>query len=74
MTAEAAGAFVESFVRSMPTGKQNTFANRTLPEGVVVMVRDTQPVNLVQAFEEAIPQGDVGGRVRACLLYTSRCV
>lgn len=65
VTAEAAGAFVESFVRSMPTGKQNTFANRTLPEGVVVMVRDTQPVNLVQAFEEAIPQGDVGGRVRA---------
>lgn len=65
VTAEAVGAFVEAFVRSMPTGKQNSFANRTLPDGVVVMVRETQPVNLVQAFEEAIPQGDVAGRVRA---------
>ncbi len=64
-TTEAAGAFVEAFVRSMPTGKQNTFANRTLPEGVVVMVRETQPVNLVQAFEEPVVQGDGGGRLRA---------
>lgn len=62
-TAEAAGAFVEAFVRSMPTGKQNTFANRTLPEGVVVTVRDSQPVNLVQAFEEPVVQTDSAGRV-----------
>lgn len=47
-------AFVKAFATSMPTGKQNTFANRTLPDAVVISVRSTQPVNLVGAFEEAI--------------------
>lgn len=47
-------AFVRSFVRSLPTGKQNTFANRTLPDAIVVVVRDDQPVNLVGAFEEPV--------------------
>ncbi len=53
-TRRAVEAFVRSFVTSMPTGKQNTFANRTLPDSVVACVRDSQPVNLVGAFEEAI--------------------
>ncbi|SNC73489.1 CRISPR-associated protein, Cse4 family [Kytococcus aerolatus] len=53
-TERAVNAFVTSFVRSMPSGKQNTFANRTLPEVVLVMVRDTQPVSLVQAFEQPV--------------------
>ncbi|NYE95730.1 CRISPR system Cascade subunit CasC [Psychromicrobium silvestre] len=53
-TREAVEAFVDSFVTSMPTGKQNTFANRTLPEAVVVFVRSDQPVNLVGAFEEPV--------------------
>lgn len=52
--ARAAAAFTEAFVRSMPSGKQNTFANRTLPDAVVVVVRDDQPVNLVGAFEQPI--------------------
>ena len=46
--------FVRAFVRSMPTGKQNTFANRTLPHAVVAMVRKDQPVNLAVAFENAV--------------------
>ncbi len=53
-TSLATSAFIRSFVTSMPTGKQNTFANRTLPDAVVVAVRDGQPVNLVGAFEEPI--------------------
>ena len=50
-TACGVAAFVEAFVRSMPTGKQNTFANRTLPNAVAVSLRDDQPINLVTAFE-----------------------
>ena len=50
----AVEAFVGCFVTSMPTGKQNTFANRTLPDAVLVQVRDDQPINYVGAFEEAI--------------------
>ncbi len=64
-TVRAVEAFVRAYVRSMPTGKQNTFANRTLPEGVVVQVRDSQPVNLVGAFESSIRESERSGRVKA---------
>lgn len=50
-TARGVAAFVEAFVKSMPTGKQNTFANRTLPNVVAVSLRDDQPINLATAFE-----------------------
>lgn len=52
--ARAVEAFAKAFVNSMPTGKQNTFANRTRPDAVLVSVRDDQPVNLVGAFESPI--------------------
>lgn len=55
-TRRAVEAFLRAFVTSMPTGKQNTFANRTLPDAVLVVLRDSQPINLVGAFEE--PVGD----------------
>jgi CRISPR system Cascade subunit CasC len=57
-TARAVEAFVRGFVLSMPTGKQNTFANRTVPDGVIIAVRDDQPINLVGAFEEPVTLGD----------------
>ena len=60
-TVRAIHAFLSAFIRSMPTGKQNTFANRTLPDAVVISVRDDQPVSYVGAFEDAIVSD--GGRV-----------
>jgi len=66
-TQRAVEAFARAFVRSMPTGKQNTFANRTLPEAVVVFVRDSQPINLVGAFEQPVRETERHGRVKgAC--------
>lgn len=53
-------AFADAFIRSMPTGKQNTFANRTLPDAVYVTVRGDQPVNLCGAFEKAVPATERG--------------
>ncbi|MGX8705190.1 MAG: type I-E CRISPR-associated protein Cas7/Cse4/CasC [bacterium] len=50
----AALAFAEAFICSMPTGKQNTFANRTLPDVVYIALRGDQPVNLVGAFEKPV--------------------
>lgn len=47
-------AFLKSFIMSMPTGKQNSFANRTLPAAVMLQLRNTQPVSLVNAFEKPI--------------------
>ena len=46
--------FAEAFIRSMPTGKQNTFANRTLPCFAYIPVRTDQPVNMVGAFEDPV--------------------
>ena len=50
-TKNALMLFVESFVKSMPTGKVNTFANQTLPSADVVTIRSDRPVNIVTAFE-----------------------
>lgn len=57
-TARAVAAFVESWALSMPTGKQNTFANRTVPDAIVVSFRDDQPINLVGAFETPVIAAD----------------
>lgn len=46
--------FIKDFLLSMPTGKQNTFANKTLPSYVAVTIRTDTPVNLVSAFEEPV--------------------
>lgn len=66
--------FIKGFCLSMPTGKQNTFANRTLPETVVVSIRGDQPVSLVGAFEEPVSEasgrGYVDRSVRALAQYT----
>lgn len=66
-TRRAVEAFVRAFVSSMPTGKQNTFANRTLPDAVLVFARDTQPVNFVGAFEEPVTEREQGGRITAAI-------
>lgn len=47
-------SFAEAFIYSMPTGRQNPFANRTVPDAVYITIREDQPVNLCGAFEEAI--------------------
>ena len=62
-TRAAVEAFVVAFTRSMPTGKQNTFAHRTLPDAVIVRVRDSQPINLVGAFETPVRETYAAGRI-----------
>lgn len=58
--AVAVKKFCQAFVLSMPTGKENTFANRTFPDMVYVTVRSDQPVNLCGAFENPIKKSDKG--------------
>lgn len=64
ITPEVVSKFVKAFVYSMPTGKQNTFANRTVPNDVYVTLRKDQPVNLCGAFEKPVGHSD-GGYVSA---------
>lgn len=54
--------FVKSFVESLPSGKQNTFANHTLPYVVVVSVRRDRPMSWVTAFEEPLASEGSGLR------------
>lgn len=58
--ADVVKKYVEAFVRSMPTGKENTFANRTFPDAVYVTVRNDQPVNLCGAFEKPVRASEEG--------------
>lgn len=60
VTARAAAAFVEAFITSMPTGKQNSLSAQTLPDAVLVQVRHDRPVSLVGAFERPIAASDNG--------------
>lgn len=63
-TRAAVEAFLTAFARSVPSGKQNTFTHRTLPDAVLVQVRDTQPINMIGAFETPIRETNAEGRVR----------
>lgn len=67
---EATLAFVRAFVGSMPTGKQNSFAARTLPDAVIVTVRNDRPISYVNAFEKAITEVE-GRRVAAARALAS---
>ena len=60
MTPEVVANFVKAFFLSMPTGKQNSFANRTLPDLAYITMRTDQPVNLVGAFENPVKAGSDG--------------
>ncbi len=56
----AVRAFAAAFIQAMPTGKQNTFANRTMPDFVYAVLRTDQPVNLAGAFEQPVPASAEG--------------
>ena len=59
-TAETVKKFGQAFICSMPTGKENSFANRTFPDTVYVTIRSDQPVNLCGAFEKPIKRSENG--------------
>jgi CRISPR system Cascade subunit CasC len=51
-------AFADAFVQAIPSGHQNGFAAHTRPAVVMAVVRQGQPVSLVDAFEDPIaPRG-----------------
>jgi len=58
--AKAVKEFIRAFICSMPTGKQNTFANGTPPYAAMVAFRRDQPVNLVGAFETPVKAREGG--------------
>lgn len=65
LTIKGAKLFIKEFISTMPTGKENTFANKTVPQYVLVTIRKDTPVNLVSAFED--PVKSHGGYVKASI-------
>ncbi|MDK8709518.1 type I-E CRISPR-associated protein Cas7/Cse4/CasC [Corynebacterium pseudodiphtheriticum] len=59
---QATEQFIDAFIKSMPTGKINTFANQTLPELVYIIVRDSRPISLVNAFESPVEATESASR------------
>lgn len=54
----AVRAFLEAFVLSMPTGSSNAYANMTLPDYIMVTLRDDMPVSYAPAFIEVVKTGN----------------
>ena len=73
-TACGVKAFLEAFVRLMPTGKQNSFANRTLPSCVLVSLREEQPFNAVSAYESPVSAGKDGSISHIAAKRLGECV
>lgn len=70
----AVAEFVRAFIMSMPTGKQNTFANRSVPYAVYIAIRADQPVSLAPAFESPVmPERGAGGYNAASASAMSEC-
>jgi CRISPR system Cascade subunit CasC len=52
--AAALELFLDGFALSMPSGYENSFAQKTRPALVAIVLREDQPVNLVSAFEAPV--------------------
>ncbi len=56
--ARIAKSFLKSFLLAMPTGSINGYANSTLPEFVLVTLRDDMPVSFAPAFIQTVKSED----------------
>jgi CRISPR system Cascade subunit CasC len=64
------GAFLASFITSLPQAKKNSTAPHTIPDLVHISVRAGRPLSYAAAFEEPVqasPQGGFAGLSRARL-------
>ncbi|MBE2998645.1 type I-E CRISPR-associated protein Cas7/Cse4/CasC [Nocardiopsis sp. HNM0947] len=57
----ATSAWLNAFVRAVPSGKQNSMAARTMPDTLLAVVRDSGSWNLANAFLDPVPGKGVMG-------------
>ena len=55
---DAVKLFIKAFANSLPTGKINSFANQTIPDVLIVTLRNDRPISLVTAFEKPVKSTD----------------
>ena len=54
----AVAAFATTFIETLPSGKQTTFAALSLPDLISVAVRQRRPISFVNAFENPVTGTD----------------
>lgn len=54
VTRRAVEGFLDSFIRTLPGGKENAFAHHTRPFAVVLIARDSQSINFAEAFHQPV--------------------
>lgn len=52
--AQIVRAYADAFIHAIPSGHQNAFAAHSKPALIMVVVRNDQPVSLVDAFEDPV--------------------
>ena len=57
----ATSAWLNAFIRAVPSGKQNSMAAHTMPDTLLAVVRDSGSWNLANAFLDPVPGKDVMG-------------
>ncbi|MDT0476186.1 type I-E CRISPR-associated protein Cas7/Cse4/CasC [Streptomyces griseoviridis] len=60
-----AGAFLSSFIRSLPQAKKNSTAPHTAPDLVHISVRSDRPLSFAAAFETPVRSAQGGGHSTA---------
>lgn len=60
MTAEAVAGFITAFIKAMPSGKNHSFANATLPYMVYITIRDDAPISFADVFEKPVINSNGG--------------
>ncbi|MDI5968609.1 type I-E CRISPR-associated protein Cas7/Cse4/CasC [Streptomyces sp. SL13] len=60
-----AGAFLSSFIRSLPQAKKNSTAPHTAPDLVHISVRSDRPLSFAAAFETPVRSAQGGGHSAA---------
>ncbi|NJP46496.1 type I-E CRISPR-associated protein Cas7/Cse4/CasC [Actinacidiphila epipremni] len=61
---DLAGAFLSSFITSLPQAKKNATAPHTIPDLVHVAVRSDRPLSFAAAFEKPVAATPEGGYVQ----------
>ncbi len=74
LSQRATRAFVEAFVKAIPTGKQNSFSSPTRPSLVMTVVREYGQCSLIDAFEKPVRPSEQSSLVEASVAALDRHV
>ena len=58
LSAATLGHFIRAAAVTNPTGKQNSYAAHNMPDGILVEIKDSSPINYANAFADPVQKGD----------------